>query len=213
MVLNSYFNNFFIRLFFKTKNIIINGKSKIRLKKNVKFQSINNGKILFGFGDGGLAYNKNSGFNLEFLNNSQLIIYGDCAFGFHSSVRLENNAILEIGSNTYISANALIRVAKKIKIGNQCSISWNVTIMDSDFHDYYVDDKLVDNTKEISIGDNVWIGNNVIILKGVNIGDNSIIAAGSIVTKDVSPNTIVGGNPIKILKSNATPINKFTIKI
>lgn len=85
--------------------------------------------------------------------------------------------------------------------------------MDSDFHDYYIDDKLVENTKEISIGDNVWIGNNVIILKGVNIGDNSIIAAGSIVNKDVSPNTIVGGNPIKILKSNATPINKFTIKI
>ena len=43
--------------------------------------------------------------------------------------------------------------------------------MDSDFHDYYIDDKLVENTKEISIGDNVWIGNNVIILKGVNIGD------------------------------------------
>lgn len=212
MVLKSCLNNFLIKTFFKTKAIVIKGKSKIRLKKNVTFKSLNSGRILFGFGDGGLPYDKNSGINLEFLDNSKLIIYGDCAFGFHSSIRLEDNAILEIGSNTYLSANTLVRVAKKIKIGNNCSISWNVTIMDSDFHNYFIDDLLVENTKEIFIGDNVWIGNNVIILKGVTIGNNAIIAAGSVVTKDIPENAIVGGNPSRVLKNNARPENKFTIK-
>ena len=212
MTSKSFLNNLLIKFFLKTNLIIIKGKSKIRLKDNVKFESYNNGKIIFGFGDGGLPYDKSSGINLEFSNNSKLKIYGNCALGFHSSVRLEENAILELGQNTYISANGLIRVAKRIKIGDNCSISWNVTIMDSDFHNYKINDEFVENTKDVLIGNNVWIGNNVIILKGVTIGDNAIIAAGSVVTKDVLSNTIVGGNPIKILKENAEPINKFNIR-
>ena len=212
MLLKSCLNNLLLRLLLKTKLVVIKGKSKIRLKKNFKFNSFNNGRILFGFGDGGLPYDKNSGINLEFLNNSQLIIYGDCALGFHSSVRLEENAILEIGKDTYLSANSLIRVSKRVKIGNNCSISWNVTIMDSDFHDYKINDEFAKNIKDVSIGNNVWIGNNVIILKGVTIGDNAIIAAGSVVTKNVLSNTIVGGNPIRLLRENVEPINKFNIK-
>lgn len=211
MVSKSFLNNYLIRFLFKTKDIVIKGKSKLRIKKNVKFESYD-GKVLFGFGDGGLPYDKNSGINLDFSSNSKFKIYGNCAFGFHSSIRLEENAILEIGKNTYLSANAVLRVAKKIKIGDDCAISWNVTIMDSDFHDYYIDDNLVENTNEVIIGNNVWIGNNVIILKGVTIGDNSIIAAGSVVTKSVPPDTIVGGNPAKTIKNNAKPVNKFTIK-
>ena len=54
--------------------------------------------------------------------------------------------------------------------------------------------------KHVTIGDNVFIGNNVIILKGVSIGNNSIIGAGSVVLKDVGANTVVGGNPAKFIK-------------
>lgn len=212
MVLRSFLNNFLIKFYFRTKLIIIKGKSKIRLKKNSKFISLNGGKVVFGSGDGGLAYDKSSGINLEFLENSKFIIHGNCTIGYHSSIRIEDNAILEIGENTYISANALIRVAKKIKIGKNCAISWNLTILDSDFHNYTINNEEVLNTKEVIIGDNVWIGNNVIILKGVKIGDNSIVAAGSVVTKSIQNNSIVGGNPAKILKNNASPLNIHIIK-
>ena len=150
--------------------------------------------------------------NLEFLENSTLIINGNCMIGYHSSIRLEENSILEIGDNTYISANALIRVAKRVSIGKNCAISWNLTILDSDFHNYKVSEKEILNTKEVFIGDNVWIGNNVIILKGVYIGNNSIIAAGSVVTKNVPNNCIVAGNPAKIIKNDAYPINIHKIK-
>lgn len=212
MVFKSFLNNFFVKIYFKTKSIGINGKSKVRLKKNTKFIALNGGKIIFGSGDGGLAYDKSSGMNLEFLENSTLIINGDCMIGYHSSIRLEENSTLEIGHNTYISANALIRVAKKVSIGKNCAISWNLTILDSDFHNYKVNEKEIINTKEVLIGDNVWIGNNVIILKGVHIGNNSIIAAGSVITKDVPDNCIAGGNPAKIIKDNAYPLNIHKIK-
>lgn len=53
----------------------------------------------------------------------------------------------------------------------------------------------------VSIGNNVWIGGNATILPGVTIGDNCIIGAGSVVTKNVAPNTVVGGNPAKVLKT------------
>lgn len=212
MVIKSFLNNFFVKIYFKTISMVIKGKSKIRLKKNAKFTALNEGKIIFGSGDGGLPYDKSSGMNLEFLENSTLRIYGNCVIGYHSSIRLEENSILEIGANTYISANALIRVAKKVSIGKNCAISWNLTILDSDFHNYKVNGKEVINTKEVFIGDNVWIGNNVIILKGVNIGNNSIIAAGSVVTKNVPDNCIVGGNPAKIIRNDACPINIHKIK-
>lgn len=54
--------------------------------------------------------------------------------------------------------------------------------------------------KRVKLGNNVWIGSNVTILPGVTIGDNAIVGAGSVVTKDVLKNTIVAGNPAKIIK-------------
>lgn len=207
MVLNSIFNNWLLKFFLKSKAITIRGKSKIRLKKGAQYIAHNNGSLVIGYGDGATATFEYSGSNLELLEKSKLIINGNTRVGYNSSIRLEKNAQLIIGDNTYISAKALIRVAKSIKIGNNCAISWNVTIMDSDFHDYKVNKILQENTKEVIIEDNVWIGNNVIILKGVHIGKNAIVAAGSVVTRDIEPFSAVGGNPAKKIKSNVDPVN------
>ncbi len=71
--------------------------------------------------------------------------------------------------------------------------------MDRDYH------KFNSNTEEIKpvkIGDNVWIGCNSIILKGITIGNGAVVAAGSIVTKDVPPKVLVGGNPAKVIKED-----------
>ncbi len=78
-----------------------------------------------------------------------------------------------------------------------------MTIIDTDFH-RIIDSTLKNNIicESINIGNHVWIGCNVTILKGVNIGDNSIIAAGSIVNKDVPKNCLAGGNPARIIKKD-----------
>ena len=92
----------------------------------------------------------------------------------------------------------------EITIGDECLIGHCVEILSSDFHNIEPEHRRGSKKQHISrdviIGKNVWIGNSVKILKGVNIDDNSIIAAGSVVVKNVSANTIVAGNPAKEVK-------------
>lgn len=105
---------------------------------------------------------------------------------------------LSIGNNTFINRRSEIVCMSDIHIGNNCAISWDVKIMDTDYH--YINDK--SNTKAVYIGDNVWIGMSSLILKGVHIGDGAVIGAGAVVTRDVPPNTIVAGNPARVVKED-----------
>jgi acetyltransferase-like isoleucine patch superfamily enzyme len=131
--------------------------------------------------------------------NTNLIINGDFRIVSGCHITLMDSATLELGSG-YIHSNVTIDCYKKISIGNTVAISKDVIIRDSDSH------KIIGNKNEMSqpikIGNHVWIGTRAIILKGVTIGDGSIIAAGSIVTKDVLPKTIVAGIPAKVIRKD-----------
>lgn len=124
---------------------------------------------------------------------------------------------IDIGKNTYIGIGTRIWAMGKIEIGNNVLIAHNVNIIDNNSHSiesktrmhelsYLVNKGFpkenIFNIKkgDIKIRDNVWIGLNSIILKGVEIGENSIVAAGSVVTKNVPPNTMVAGNPARPIK-------------
>lgn len=108
------------------------------------------------------------------------------------------NGKLEIGYNTYLNPNVFILANKNVKIGSNCAISWDVQILDDDLHEIEGSKR----SKEITIGNNVWIGARTIILKGVKIGDGSIIGAGSVVTRAIPSNVVAAGNPAKIIKEN-----------
>ena len=120
-----------------------------------------------------------------------------------SAIRSESEIV--IGNDTGISGTT-IAAAKSVKIGNNCLIGANVTITDYDFHSVEPEGRRYNTNAEdigcssVIIEDNVWLGMNVIVLKGVKIGQNSIVAAGSVVTKSIPSNCIAGGNPAKILK-------------
>lgn len=115
------------------------------------------------------------------------------------------NAILTIGSNVGLSCTAII-CHNKIKIGNNVKIGGNVAIYDTDFHSLDFNERNADpeilniNTKPIFIENGVFIGAHSTILKGVTIGENSIIAACSVVTKSIPKNEIWGGNPAKLIR-------------
>lgn len=98
-----------------------------------------------------------------------------------------------INENVKIFCGSTIEIGKGAKIGN------DVIIRSCDGH-YLMDDNY-QISKPINIGNNVWIGQRSIILKGVTIGDGSIIAAGSVVTKDVPNHCIVAGNPAKVIRT------------
>ncbi len=105
-----------------------------------------------------------------------------------------------LGKYILISPGTSIRTAKKIKIGQSTMIASDVTITDSDWHGIYDRTDYVASPKEVTIEDNVWIGEKSIILKGTKIGANSIIGAGSVVSGEVPPNTIYAGNPAREIR-------------
>ncbi len=133
------------------------------------------------------------------------VVLGDVNFGIHEKGKLT------IGNNTAISG-LRVECAKEIYIGNYCQISYNVSIHDNNSHPISPKERMgqmlgsssksiyLSELGKVVIEDNVWIGHDVTITKNVNIGKNSIVATGSIVTKDVPENSIVAGNPATIVK-------------
>ena len=109
-----------------------------------------------------------------------------------------DEAVIEIGDYTFLNRRTEIMCKKHVKIGRHCAISWDVAIMDTDYH--HIGD--AEPTKPTIIGDHVWIGNKSIILKGVTIGNGAVVAAGSVVTKDVPAHTLVAGVPAVPIRRN-----------
>ena len=118
---------------------------------------------------------------------------------FYSGVRLEigTRGILKIGNGTYLNRNTLIVCEDRVEIGKNCKIAWDVIIMDSDLHPINESSPIVN--KPVCIEDDVWIGYRSIILKGVTIGHGAVIAAGSVITKNIPPRTVYGGSPAKLI--------------
>lgn len=131
---------------------------------------------------------------------SNFLTKGRVTIGPGVRVIMGKDSNLSIGDNTIISANSMIICKEKIEIGNNCAISWDVMIMDTDFHHMVADGVKNHNFRPVKIGNKVWVGTGVKILKGVTIGDNVVIAAGAIVTKDIPSNVTVGGSPARIIK-------------
>lgn len=147
----------------------------------------------------------------------------DIVIGNHVSlpndtIRCFGRGKIEIGDWTFMGPNSEIQAAVSVKIGQFCQISSQVRIADHNTHPLsaarrrehrmHTPDVMDPDCQEIYeaahapivIGDDVWIGTRCLIFKGVTIGDGAIVAAASVVTKDVPPYTIVGGNPAQVLK-------------
>jgi acetyltransferase-like isoleucine patch superfamily enzyme len=106
---------------------------------------------------------------------------------------------LDIGNNVFINYGSSLVASKHVKIGDDCLIGTHVMVMDCDFH--RVEDKVWDTTGvPVMIEDRVWLGNRSIVLKGVTVGHDAVVAAGSVVTHDVPPRTLVAGVPARILR-------------
>jgi acetyltransferase-like isoleucine patch superfamily enzyme len=140
---------------------------------------------------------KNVTFNNSVISNF-VGLFKPCTF------YVEKGGLLEIGDCAGVSGIS-IYCSTKIIIGQYVNIGGNVSIWDTDFHplgflDRRINDKLKIQSIPISIGNDVFIGANSIILKGVNIGDRVIIGAGSVVTKNIPSDEIWAGNPARFIR-------------
>jgi acetyltransferase-like isoleucine patch superfamily enzyme len=111
----------------------------------------------------------------------------------------ETPAVLSIGDRTEIGDRTIINASLRVEIGARCSISWDCDISDSDFHYIQMEEGTPSPpvSAPVIIEDDVWIGTRCLILKGVTIGQGSVIGAGSVVRRDVPPYSLMVGNPAR----------------
>lgn len=156
-------------------------------------------------------------FKTRLLYKNSYIKFGPSVYLHHGSTI---KSIVEIREGTYINGKIHIVGTSKVTIGKYCAIGADVRIASSNHDVSYANlqtkfanqhfNQSVDTTKgPVVIGNNVWIGDMVIILSGVTVGDGAVLAAGAIVTKSVPSFAVVGGNPAKIIKFR---FSKSTIK-
>lgn len=126
-----------------------------------------------------------------------------CDYGSH----------IEVGKNFFANYNCTIIDVAKVRIGDNCQIAPNVSIYTAG-HPIHPESRntLYEYGIEVTIGDNVWIGGNTVILPGVHIGSNTVIGAGSVVSKDIPDWVIAVGNPCKVIRKITEEDRKYYYK-
>lgn len=126
-----------------------------------------------------------------------------CDYGSH----------IEVGKNFFANYNCTIIDVAKVTIGDNCQMAPNVAIYTAGHPVHPVSrNSMYEYGIEVSIGDNVWIGGNTVILPGVHIGSNTVIGAGSVVTKDIPEWVIAAGNPCKVVREITDADKEFYFK-
>lgn len=155
-----------------------------------------------------LAYQK-----IKVTGKGNVSVGRSCAFGYplggyyySGIVELQARYVkseIIIGDNVATNNNLSIVCIEKIIIGDNCLIGHNVELIDCDGHpiDPFMRRASDGLVEPITIGKNVWIGNNVTILRGTQIGDNSVVATGAVVKGKFESNTIIGGVPAKVIRN------------
>lgn len=173
------------KIFIVFKSLIVLGAKKLMYGNKVKFKKENfiTGK-----------------FNLVLQNGGRLQIGSYLMTDGPIYIKVIDHGQLMLGNHIYFNHNCSITCVEKILIGDYSCIANNVVIVD---HDHVIDKNGVTadlKSAPVEIGKHVWICANAVITSGVKIGDGAVIAAGSVVTKDVPAHTLVAGMPAKVIK-------------
>ena len=134
------------------------------------------------------------------IESGKIKIGANCKFRRGLQLRTKDNGRITIGKGCFINSNMNITSLNSITLGRGVKIANNCVIVDHD-HDYK-NGLIGYATKPVVIQDDVWVGANTVILKGVQIGKGAVIAAGSIVKCNAPAYSIVGGNPAKVIKES-----------
>lgn len=114
--------------------------------------------------------------------------------------RAEGEGRVQIGDCVLMSPGSRISASDEITIGNGVMLANGSYVTDSDWHTIHDRTVRDERATPVTIGDNVWLGDHSTVLKGVTIGENSVVAARAVVTRDVPANVVVAGNPAKVVK-------------
>lgn len=175
-------------------NIIAHHLSEIKNLKNIKTK----GSLRLGIDYYGFSTKR----DLTYLNiRGKLIFNGNFSIAKGCRFDVGKDAVVEIGDNGYVSPNTWFIISHGLTIGNGCMISWGCQFLDDDFHKLVYENRKQLESNKIKIGNNVWIGCNSYIYKGVNIPNGSVVAANSVVKSSFfEENILIAGNPAVVVK-------------
>lgn len=126
-------------------------------------------------------------------------------FSIGRGCRIAVSGTAEFGPGGYINPNTKVVIAHKLTVGAGCAISWGCQFVDDDFHVLVTDPPTPQRPHEITLGDHVWIGSNVSILKGARIANGCVVAAGSVVAGVFDePGCLLAGVPAKVIRRRIT---------
>lgn len=199
------FNYFPFRIAIKLP-VYVSSQTKFRkLSGKVRIEGIviRPGIVQIGFGDVEVFDKEYSRtiWNVE----GEILFNGNAYIGHGSKIRVKKGAIVEFGENFQISAESTINCEKKIVFGKNCMLSWDILMMDTDFHPIYdrSTGKRINIARDIVVQDNVWIGCRSTVLKGVFIAKGVVVAANSVVAKNlISEYAIYAGNSNVPIREN-----------
>lgn len=181
-------------------NTIISKSGGVILKGDIRTAMINIGFPLGGF------RNRKDNTMIDIRGNA--IFEGRCSLGKGSKVIVDSDGTISFGRNFNCTAGLNLECKKSIIFGDDCVLSWDITILDTDFHPIMDNmGKVLNPNKPVVIGSKVWIGYKTRIMKGVTIADNVVIASNSVVSRSVTEtSSVVGneGNQMKILRTNVS---------
>ena len=140
------------------------------------------------------------GRNIHFGESVHVITAKDRTVRLTTWAMNEHQGEIHVGAFVLLCPGVRIDSASAVTIGESSMIAAGAYLTDADWHDIYDRTQAIGRTSPVTLGNNVWIGDGAIVCKGVSIGDNSIIGAGSVVTQDIPSNVIAAGNPAKVLR-------------
>lgn len=198
----------YIYLNYFCKKVVRKGHGKIIPYKNAVIDLEKHSMIYIGDADIEIGANKLKGSKAEtFLRLRSGALWtadGGVQISYGSTIEILKGAKIKSGYFTMNSFSTII-AGKSITIGDDVMIARNVTIFDSDFHSFEYSQKKAEIAQEVIIGNHVWLAANVMILKGTKIGNCSIIAANTVLMKDVDKAVLVGNErKISVLGNSVT---------
>ncbi len=180
----------------KDRGNLIVGEPFFQDKCNIKFHG-KNGKIIFG------KKVRLINVNINIYSDAEVVIGDDVTY--RGTINCLEGCVVHLGNSLNCNGYLNISAAEKsrIIIGDECLVS-AATLRSSDMHGIFCEKThaRINKAKDIVIGRKVWLAQDVFILKGVCVGDNSVIAARAVVAKDVPSGCIAAGNPAKIVREN-----------
>lgn len=157
----------------------------------------------------GMKFGKKSfigpGYDWLFVQLKGITLGDSVQIGQNAWIQTVGKGTIKIGSRTNIGRNAVISATQEISIGENCLLSYNVSLFDHDHNTNNAETSPIDSglsePKPTRIGDNCFIGAHSFILKGVELGDHCVVGANSVVTKSFPAKSFIAGSPAKLIRT------------